>query len=110
MFKLQLLIDNGAINPAEPIDLASFCNSHFYKMDPQFNHYGVNLVDEGVDLFKAQINIEVQYASEPVIAAIERNGGIITTAYFDISSVRALHNPLEFFKNGINQELQLQIH
>lgn len=100
LLKIQLLIDNGAINPEEPIDLASLCNSHFFKMDPKLNHYGVNLVDEGMDSFKSKINIEVQHANEPVIAAIERNGGTITTAYFDMKSVIALHNPLKFFESG----------
>ena len=69
-------------------------------MDPKLNHYGVNLVDEGINMFKSKINIEVQYASEPVIAAIERNGGTITTAYFDMKSVIALNNPLKFFQKG----------
>ena len=95
-----MLIDNGALNPDEPIDLASLCNSQFFKMDPFLNHYGANLVDEGIDIFKSKINIEVQYASEQVIAAIEKNGGSITTAFFDMKSVIALSNPLNFFKKG----------
>lgn len=100
LVKLQLLIDNGALNPEEPIDLASICNSHFFKMDPKLHHYGVNLVDEGMDSFKSKINIEVQHASEQVIAAVERHGGSITTAYFDMKSVMALHNPAKFFESG----------
>lgn len=100
MEKLQLLIDNGAINTNEPIDLATLCNSHFYKMNPRDHHFGVNLVDEGMDTFNCKVNIEVQYASEQVIAAIERLGGRITTAYFDMKSVIALHNPSKFFQKG----------
>ena len=42
------------------------------------------------------MNLEVQWASESSIAAIERNGGVITTAYFDFNSVRALVNPKEW--------------
>jgi len=102
LLKLQLLIDNGAINPEEPIDLATLCNSHFFHIDPKLNHYGVNLLEDGVNVFKSKINIEVQYTSEPVIAAIERNGGTITTAFFDLKSVIALNKPLEFFKKGKN--------
>lgn len=69
-------------------------------LDPLFSEYGVQLTDEGIDCFKSQVNIEVQYASEQVIAAIERNGGVITTAYYDIRSVTALSNPLKFFQKG----------
>ena len=69
-------------------------------MDPKLHHYGVNLVDEGMDSFKSKINIEVQHASEQVIAAVERHGGSITTAYFDMKSVMALHNPAKFFESG----------
>ena len=49
---------------------------------------------------QAKINIEVQYANEQAIAAIERNGGVVSTAYFDLSSVIALHNPLKWFADG----------
>lgn len=96
-----MLIDNGVIDPSIPIDLSSLCNSQFYKIDPSLSHYGVNLTDEGLDIFCSKINIEVQYTSEPVIAAIERNGGQITTAFFDIKSVQALMDPLKFFQGGL---------
>lgn len=51
-------------------------------------------------MFKAKVNIEVQYASEQVIAAVERNGGIIRTAFYDIFSVACLSDPETFFKKG----------
>lgn len=38
---------------------------------------------QGADMFAAKINIEVQRASEGAIAAIERNGGVLTTSYYD---------------------------
>merc|ERR1712168_1229790 len=43
---------------------------------------------------------EVQYASEQAIAAIERNGGVIKTAYFNMESVIAQSNPLLWFSQG----------
>lgn len=46
------------------------------------------------------MNIEVQWASEPVIAAIERNGGVITTAYYDVPSLHALCDTKQFFSRG----------
>jgi large subunit ribosomal protein L15 len=56
---------------------------------------------EGADIFKAQINIEVQWiTSELTLAAIERNGGVITTKYYDLNSVNAMRDPLSFFKSG----------
>ena len=47
------------------------------------------------------MNIEVQWADEQTIAAVERNGGRITTAYYDLNSVVALSAPIKFFKSGI---------
>ena len=47
------------------------------------------------------MNIEVQHASELTIAAIEKNGGVITTRFYDLSCVEAMANPLQFFKRGI---------
>lgn len=38
---------------------------------------------QGADIFAAKINIEVQRATEGAIAAIERNGGTITTSFYD---------------------------
>ena len=42
----------------------------------------------------------MQWASEGTIAAVERCGGTITTAYFDIHSLWAIRDPLKFFKKG----------
>jgi large subunit ribosomal protein L15 len=36
-----------------------------------------------------------------VIAAIERNGGVITTAFYDLHSIYAAVNPEKFFRKGI---------
>lgn len=55
---------------------------------------------KGADIFQAKINIEVQWAHEAVIAAIERNGGTITCAYYDIHSVFAAVDPRQFFCKG----------
>ena len=42
----------------------------------------------------------MQWASEAVIAAVERNGGFITTAYYDPMALDAAVNPKIFFKRG----------
>lgn len=54
-----------------------------------------------MDVFKACINIEVQWACESVIAAIERNGGTIITRYFDKLCVEAMKDPQLFFSKGL---------
>jgi len=94
------MIDTCRIDPSKPIDLAAICNSKVFPLNPQLRHFGVNLSEEGADRFEAKVNIEVQYASEQAIAAVERNGGVITTAYFDLNCVIALTNPLKWFAQG----------
>lgn len=96
------MIDTGRLDTSKPIDLATLCNTKLYGFLPMENQWGVQLTDEGLDNFKAKINIEVQYASEQVIAAIERNGGVITTAYYDPASLLALRDPMKFFAKGIS--------
>lgn len=54
-----------------------------------------------MDSFVTPVNIEVQYASEAVIAAVERAGGVITTRYYDLLSVMAKAHPYHFFEKGL---------
>jgi len=98
--QLQLMIDTNRINPDEPIDMGSLCGSKIAFIEPQKNHFGFNLTSDGMDNFTAKVNIEVQWADEQTIAAVERAGGRITCAYYDIHSVIALSNPVKFFKSG----------
>jgi len=97
---LQLMIDTGRIDPSRPIDLAALCSSKIFPFNPQLQQFGVNLTDEGSDCFTAKVNLEVQWTNEQAIAAVERNGGVITTAYYDIVSVTALSNPNRWFQSG----------
>lgn len=46
------------------------------------------------------MNIEVQWTNEVTIAAIERNGGMITTRFFDPPCVYAMVDPLKFLKKA----------
>lgn len=61
----------------------------------------VLLFFQGGDIFSSKINIEVQRADEQVVAAIEKNGGTITTRYYDPGSLIALSDPKKFFKRGV---------
>ena len=56
---------------------------------------------QGADCFASKVNIEVQWASEQTIAAVERHGGVITTAYYDIISVTALCDAEKWFKSKL---------
>nr|ACO15346.1 39S ribosomal protein L15, mitochondrial precursor [Caligus clemensi] len=100
LHKIQLMIDTGRLNPREPLDIAALTKSQLLPINPSDNHFGFELTAEGENRFDAKINIEVQHASEEAIAAIESRGGTITTAYFDIASVKALVTPLGFFQSG----------
>lgn len=97
---LQSLIDKDRVDITKPIDIASIIRSGLYNIFPDQKHFGINLTDEGADIFAAKVNIEVQWASEQVIAAIEKNGGTITTAYYDPHSLFLLKNPKKFFESG----------
>jgi len=56
---------------------------------------------QGIDNFKAKLNIEVQWTTEAVIAAVEKNGGTITLSYYDRDSLLAAVDPVKFFKRGL---------
>lgn len=98
--RLQYLIDLGHIDPSQPIDLTQLVNGRGVEIQPQKRDYGVQLVDEGADIFCAKVNLEVQAASEKAIAAVERNGGVITTSYYDPRSLQILIKPVPFFMSG----------
>ncbi|KAM9827650.1 large ribosomal subunit protein uL15m [Neosynchiropus ocellatus] len=98
--RLQYLIDLGRVDPTQPIDLTQLVNARGVTVQPLKRDYGIQLVDEGADIFAAKINIEVQRASEGAIAAIERNGGVITTSFYDPISLDILIKPVLFFLRG----------
>ena len=47
------------------------------------------------------MNLEVQWTTEPVIAAVERCGGTITARYFDMPCLQAVVNPKKFFSMSL---------
>ncbi|KAE8598774.1 hypothetical protein XENTR_v10016933 [Xenopus tropicalis] len=98
--RLQYLIDLGRIDPAQPIDLTQLVNARGVTIQPLKRDYGVQLVEEGSDIFSAKINIEVQWASQLAIAAVEKNGGVITTGFYDPRSLEVLCKPVPFFMRG----------
>ncbi|XP_066156192.1 large ribosomal subunit protein uL15m [Euwallacea fornicatus] len=101
LLQLQQLIDLNRIDISKPIDLVAIINSGLYKFSVDEGHFGVNLTDEGAEIFEAKINLEVQWASEPVIAAIEKAGGVITTSYYDPHCLQVMMNSKKFFERGV---------
>ncbi|CAB4067569.1 RP-L15 [Lepeophtheirus salmonis] len=89
LHKLQLMIDTGRLNPEQPIDLAAISKSQVFPIQPRGPPF------------------RMQHASEEVIAAVERLGGTITTAYYDIFSVKALvpHQILSVWKKPIPRRM-----
>lgn len=98
--KLQTLIDTDRIDTSRPIDIAALCASGLFDFRPDERQFGFQLTDEGANSFKAKVNIETQHATELVIATIEKNGGVIRTAYYDPHSLQALRNPKQWFMKG----------
>ncbi|CAG9825219.1 unnamed protein product [Phaedon cochleariae] len=101
MLDLQKLIDTNRIDTSKPIDLVAIMNTGLYRLFPDQRQFGVQLTDEGADIFCAKINLEVQWANELVIAAVEKAGGVISTAYYDPHSLQAMVNVKKFFERGV---------
>ncbi|KAM9501353.1 large ribosomal subunit protein uL15m [Clarias gariepinus] len=98
--RLQYLIDLGRVDTSRPIDLTQLVNGRGVTIQPLKRDYGVHLVEEGADIFCAKVNLEVQRASEAAIAAVESNGGVISTSYYDPRSLEILVKPVPFFMTG----------
>jgi large subunit ribosomal protein L15 len=46
LLQLQRLIDLGRLDPKEPIDLTTVCNTKLIMLIPQKRHFGIQLTDE----------------------------------------------------------------
>lgn len=99
LLQLQTMIDTDRLDAGRPIDLTQLCGTGLVDIQPDSRHFGVQLTDEGADLFNARVNLEVQHASELVIATVERLGGVIRTAYYDSQVGKCLTIILARFKS-----------
>lgn len=100
MEKLQTLIETDRLDVSKPIDLVQICNTGLFNLRPESRQYGFQLKDDGIEKFTAKVHIEVQHASELVISHIERLGGVIRTAYYDMFALSAMKSPKLFFDRG----------
>ena len=46
LFQLQRMIDLGRVNPNEPIDMTTLCNTRLVSVDPAKKEFGIHLTDE----------------------------------------------------------------
>jgi len=99
--KLQLLVDTGRLDPLRPVDLTELALTGHFNIDARQEHLGFMLKEEGMECMVTPLNLEVQYASEAAIAAVERAGGTVTTAYYDAYSLTAAIFPRKFFARGL---------
>lgn len=100
MQQLQTMIDTDRLDTSKPIDLVQICNSGLFNLQPDSRQYGFQLKDDGIEFFKAKIHIEVQHASELIIATIEKFGGVVRSAYYDVAALNAMKNTRKFFSSG----------
>lgn len=101
MGKLQRMIDTNRLRTDLPVDVTQLMATGLFNIKPLEKEGGIWLQDDGIDHFQATLHLEVQWASEAVIAAVERNGGTITVAYFDPISLQAAIDPMAFFRRGV---------
>ncbi|CAD5210949.1 unnamed protein product [Bursaphelenchus xylophilus] len=100
LIELQRLIDLNWLDTSRTIDVTQIFNTKRLKLDPDLRQFGIDLTDEGAEVFTTPIDIEVQWASQTVISAIEKVGGRIRLAYYDLESLRAAIDPKAFFESG----------
>ncbi|ETN78898.1 hypothetical protein NECAME_02762 [Necator americanus] len=100
LIELSRLIDLGWVDPSRPIDVAALCATRKFNIKPKLRQCGFDLTAEGADVFTHKVDIEVQYASQTAISAVERAGGRIRVAYYDPDSLQAAVDPRAWFKSG----------
>ncbi|CAB3408012.1 unnamed protein product [Caenorhabditis bovis] len=101
LIELARLIDLGWVDTKRPIDVSTLCATKKFKLNPRIRQYGFDLTGEGADVFPYAVDIEVQYATQSAIAAIEKVGGRIRTAYFDAQALEAAVDPKSWFEKGL---------
>lgn len=103
LWDIQRLVDLGRLDPTKIIDITAIVNARLmqpseFLWSPDI--MGLRLVAEGANEFSAELNIEFQMADVEAIAAVEKNGGIFTAAFFDRAAIEAAVNPVDYFLKG----------
>lgn len=84
--RIQDWIDQGRINPSEPITMKELLRSRAIHRIKD----GVKLLADGASLLTTPINVVVSRASKTAIAAVEAIGGTVTTRYYTPLSIRRI--------------------
>ena len=84
--KLQSWIDQGRIDPSQPITLMELASSRIIGKVKD----GVKLLGNGASEFKQPIHIVVSRASQSAIAAVEALGGSVTTRFYTAQAIRRI--------------------
>nr|XP_026696560.1 39S ribosomal protein L15, mitochondrial [Ciona intestinalis] len=101
LWQLQRHVDLGRIDPTKPVDITAISNGRVLSMvGSESNYYGIYLLEQGANIFKAKLDIEVQIVDELALATVEKAGGTVSTAFYDRRSFVALCNPVEYFLMG----------
>lgn len=96
MDRLQYWIDQGRLNPSEPITIRELYQSRCIHRVAD----GVKLLGDGASHLTTPIQIVVSRASQSAIQAVEAAGGSIVCRYYNATSLRALLQPHKWlFKN-----------
>lgn len=103
LWDIQRLVDLGRLDKTKIIDITAIVNARMmapseFLWSPDI--MGLRLVADGSNEFKTKLNIEFQMADVDAIAAVERNGGRFTAAFFDRASIEAAVNPVDYFLSG----------
>ncbi len=89
--KIQYWVDQGRLNPGEPITLRELAKSrciHGVKKD------GVKLLARGAEEITTAVHLVVSRASASAIAAVEKAGGTVTTRYYSPFSIQKIRQGL----------------
>uniref|UniRef100_A0A1D1Z780 54S ribosomal protein L10, mitochondrial n=1 Tax=Anthurium amnicola TaxID=1678845 RepID=A0A1D1Z780_9ARAE len=92
--RLQHWINNGRIDPSQPITMKHLLDSRCVRGVKD----GVKLLADGKEHFKTPIIVEVSRASQQAMKTIESVGGKITCRYFNRLALRATIKPEKFWK------------
>lgn len=84
--RIQSWIDQGRLDPSQPITLKELCDSRCLHGIKD----GVKLLARGKGELKTPINILVSRASAEAIKAVEDAGGKVTTRYYTKQSIKRL--------------------
>lgn len=84
--KIQSWIDQGRLDPTKPITLKELYKSRILGRVKD----GVKLLGNGAESLKTPIHIIVSRASQSAIAAVEANGGTVTTRFYTQQAIKRI--------------------